>query len=141
MHQKFLIIGRICCVLGLISGGIVVAAALFSFDLSGLIPAPIAYIMLLSVMAAVLCLLIGFAMDVMSHLMRHDLSAVLWLFAFTLIITIIQIVYGLINKQVLDYTMIFYTAFVISAGLRGFWYIIGIRGYEIEKYKNTKKFF
>lgn len=140
MHQKFLIIGRICCILGLISGAIVVGAALLKQDLTGMIPAPIAYFMLFSVMAAVLFLLIGFALDLMSHLMRHDMSAVMWLFAFTIAFTVIQIVIGIINKQELNYTMMFYTAFVIAAGLRGFWYIIGIRGYEIEKYKNSKKF-
>ena len=139
MHQKFLIVGRVCCVLGLISGLIVGIAALLKYDLTGMVPAPIAYIMLFSVMAAVLCLLIGFALDIMSHLMRHDMSAVMWLFAFTIVFTIVQIVYGIINKQELNYTMIFYTAFVMAAGLRGFWYIIGIRGYEIEKYMNRKR--
>ena len=139
MHQKFLIVGRVCCVLGLISGLVVLVAALMKQDLTGMIPAPIAYFMLFSVMAAVLFLLIGFGLDLMTHLMRHDMSAVMWLFGFTIAFTVIQIVIGIINKQELNYTMMFYTAFVIAAGLRGFWYIIGIRGYEIEKYKNNKR--
>ena len=139
MHQKFLIVGRVCCVLGLISGLVVLVAALMQQDLTGMIPAPIAYFMLFSVMAAVLFLLIGFGLDLMTHLMRHDMSAVMWLFGFTIAFTVIQIVIGIINKQELNYTMMFYTAFVIAAGLRGFWYIIGIRGYEIEKYKNNKR--
>ena len=140
MHQKFLFVGRISCVLGLISSLVVLVAALLKQDLTGMIPAPIAYFMLFSVMIAVLFLLIGFALDLMTHLMRHDLSAVMWLFIFTIVITIIQIVFGIINKQELDYTMMLYTGFVIAAGLRGFWYIIGIRGYEIEKYKNSRRF-
>lgn len=140
MHQKFLIVGRVCSVLGLISGLVVVIASLLEWDLTGMIPAPIAYFMLFTVMAAVLCLLIGFALDIMSHLMRHDMSAIMWLFIFTVVFVVIQIVIAIVNKQAMDYTMIFYNAFVIAAGLRGFWYIIGIRGYEIEKYKNSRKF-
>ena len=140
MHRKFLIVGRVCCILGLLSGGVVAIAALLGWDLTGMIPAPIAYFMLFSAMAAVLCLLVGFALDLMSHLMRHDLSAVMWLFIFTIVFSIIQIAYSMLNKLPLDYMMILYTAFVIAAGLRGFWYIIGIRGYEIEKYKNSRKY-
>ena len=139
MHRKFLIVGRVCCVLGLISGMVVMIASLLGADLTGMIPAPIAYIMLFSVMAAVLCLLIGFALDIMSNLMRHNMSAIMWLFIFTVVFCVIQIVYGMVNKQTLDYTMIFYNSFVIAAGLRGFWYIIGIRGYEIEKYYKSRK--
>lgn len=140
MHRKFLIVARICCVLGLISGLVVFGATLLKQDLTGMIPAPIAYLMLFSAMAGALCLLIGFGLDLMTHLIRHDMSAVMWLFVFTIVFTIIQIVFGIINKQELNYTMMFYTAFVISAGLRGFWYIIGIRGYEIEKYNNSRRF-
>ena len=140
MHQKFLFIGRIACLLGLISGLVVVVAALLKKDLTGIIPAPIAYIMLFSVMIAVLFLLIGFALDLMTHLMRHDLSAVMWLFIFTIVFTVIQIVVAIMNQQELNYMTMFYTGFVMAAGLRGFWYIIGIRGYEIEKYKNSRRF-
>ena len=140
MHQKFLIIGRVCCILGLISGSIVGVAALMKKDLTGMIPAPIAYLMLFSAMAGVLCLLIGFGLDLMTHLIRHDMSAVMWLFIFTIAFTVIQIIVAILNKQELNYTMMFYTGFVLAAGLRGFWYIIGIRGYEIEKYKNSRKF-
>lgn len=140
MHRKFLIVGRVCCILGLISGLVVLIAALLKQDLTGMIPAPIAYLMLFSVMAAVLCLLIGFGFDLMTHLIRHDMSAVMWLFILTIAFTVIQIVAGIVNKQELNYTMIFYTSFVIAAGLRGFWYIIGIRGYEIENYNSRRKF-
>lgn len=140
MNRKFLIVGRVCCILGLISGLVVLIAALLKKDLTGIIPAPIAYFMLFSVMAAVLFLLIGFGFDLMTHLIRHDMSAVMWLFALTIAFTVIQIVIGIMNKQELNYTMMFYTAFVIAAGLRGFWYIIGIRGYEIEKYNNKRRF-
>ena len=140
MNRKFLIVGRVCCILGLISGLVVLIAALLKKDLTGMIPAPIAYLMLFSVMAAVLFLLIGFGFDLMTHLIRHDMSAVMWLFALTIAFTVIQIVIGIMNKQELNYMMMFYTAFVIAAGLRGFWYIIGIRGYEIEKYNNKRRF-
>ena len=140
MHQKFLIAGRIFCAIGLIPGLVVLAAMLFQFDLTGMIPAPIAYFMLFSVMIAVVFLLIGFALDLMTHLMRHDMSAVMWLFALTIVFTVMQLVVGIVNKQEPDYTMMLYTGFVIAAGLRGLWYIIGIRGYEIEKYNKKRKF-
>lgn len=140
MHQKFLVVGRVCCALGFLSGAVVAVAALLGWDLSGIIPAPIAYFMLFTAMAAVLCLLIGFALDLMSHLMRHDMSSVMWLFFFTVVISVIMIGYSLINKQEVDYTMLFYTAFILAAGLRGLWYIVGIRGYEIEKYKNSRRY-
>lgn len=140
MHQKFLVVGRVCLVFGVISGLIVGIAALLNYDLTGMIPAPIAYFMLFSVMAAVLCLIIGFAFDFMSHLMRHDMSGVMWLFILTIVFIVAQIILGMVKNQELNYTMIFYTGFVIAAGLRGFWYIIGIRGYEIEKYMKSKKF-
>ena len=140
MHQKFLIAGRICCAVGLIPGLVVLAAVLFHLDLTGMIPAPIAYFMLFAVMIAVVFLLIGFALDLMTHLMRHDMSAVMWLFVLTILFTLMQLVLGIVNKQELDYTMMLYTGFVIAAGLRGFWYIIGIRGYEIEKYNKKRKF-
>ncbi len=132
MHRKFLIFSRFCCVFGVLSGLVVLLASIFEWDLTGRIPAPIAYVMLISVLLTSVCLLIGFGLDIMSHLIRNDLSAVMWLFAFTVVFAVIQIAIGLINQTTLDYTMILYSSFVGGAALRGLWYIIGIRSYEIK---------
>lgn len=130
MHRKFLIFGRICSVFGVLS-----ALALFAMWIipnSITLPAPVAYFMLISILLTVLCLLIGFALDMMSHLVRKDMTAVLWLFVITIVITIVQIVFGMINGQAINYMTSLYNGFLIAAGLRGFWYIIGIRQYEIK---------
>lgn len=130
MHRKFLIFGRICSVFGVIS-----ALALFAMWMipnSITLPAPVAYFMLISIMLFVLCLLIGFVLDVMSHLVRKDMAAVFWLFGFTVAIAIVQIVFCMVNGQAVNYMTAVYNGFLIAAGLRGFWYIIGIRQYEIK---------
>ena len=131
MHYKFLIASRICCCLGILS--LIALSVISVFDISIVLPAPIAYFMLFSVMLMALCLLIGFAFDIMSHLMRHDMSAIIWLFAFSIAFTVIQIVVLIWMKQNIDYLMAFYNGFVAAAAIRGLWYIIGIRAYEIKK--------
>ena len=65
--------------------------------------------------------------------MRHDMSAIIWLFAFSIAFTVIQIVVLIWMKQNIDYLMAFYNGFVAAAAIRGLWYIIGIRAYEIKK--------
>lgn len=130
MHRKFLIGSRICCVFGIISALIMLVIYLFKINI--VLPAPIAYFMLLAVMLMALCLLIGFGLDIMSHLTRKDMSAVMWLFGITIVFSIVQIVFGMVNDQTLNYTNILYNGFLVAAGLRGLWYIIGIRSYEIK---------
>lgn len=131
IHYKFLIAGRISCVFGILS---VIALAVISvFEIKMVLPAPIAYFMLFSVMLMTVCLFIGFALDVMSHLMRHDMSAIIWLFVFTVALIAIQIAVLLFQKQSIAYQTVFYNGFVGAAALRGLWYLIGIRSYEIKK--------
>ena len=130
MHRKFLIFGRICSVFGVISA--LALLAMWIIPNSIILPAPVAYFMLISIMLFVLCLLIGFVLDIMSHLVRKDMTAVFWLFGFTIVIAIVQIVFGMVNGQAVNYMTAIYNGFLIAAGLRGFWYIIGIRQYEIK---------
>ncbi|MBQ8279271.1 MAG: hypothetical protein IJZ23_05470 [Roseburia sp.] len=130
MHRKFIIGSRFVCVFGILSALVLAVISLFDIDVT--LPAPIAYIMLFSLMLTVLCLLIGFVLDVMSHLIRKDMSAIMWLLIFTIVISVIQIVFGTVNGQALNYTEVLYNAFLVAAGLRGLWYIIGIRAYEIK---------
>ena len=130
MHRKFLIFGRICSVFGVISA--LALLAMWMIPNSITLPAPVAYFMLISIMLFVLCLLIGFVLDVMSHLVRKDMTAVFWLFGFTVVLAIVQIVFGIVNGQAVNYMTSIYNGFLIAAGLRGFWYIIGIRQYEIK---------
>ena len=130
MHRKFLIFGRICSVFGVLSTLALLIIALLKLDIT--LPGPIAYFMLFSIMLFVLCLLIGFALDIMSHLTRKDMGAIFWLFLFTIVLAIAQAVFGIINGQPVDYTAVVYNSFLTAAGLRGFWYIIGIRQYEIK---------
>lgn len=130
MHRKFLIFGRICSVFGVVSALVLFGIYLLQVNIT--LPAPIAYFMLFSIMLFVLCLLIGFMLDVMSHLIRKDMTAVLWLFGLTIAFAIAQIVFGMTNGQTTDYMTAVYNGFLVAAGLRGFWYIIGIRQYEIK---------
>ena len=130
MHRKFLIFGRICSVFGVISALALFAMWIIPNNIT--LPAPVAYFMLISILLTVLCLLIGFVLDIMSHLLRKDMTAVLWLFGFAIAITIVQIVFWMSTGQAVNYTTAFYNGFLIAAGLRGFWYIIGIRQYEIK---------
>ncbi len=130
MHRKFLIFGRICSVFGVLSTLVLLALWIVPNDIT--LPAPIAYFMLISILLTVLCLLIGFMLDIMSHLLRKDMSSVFWLFGFTVLFAVVQVVYAMINVQMVDYTVAVYNGFLIAAGLRGFWYIIGIRQYEIK---------
>lgn len=130
MHRKFLIFGRICSVFGVLSALALLAMWLFPNNIT--LPAPVAYFMLISILLTALCLLIGFMLDVMSHLIRKDMNAIVWLFVLTFIIVIVQIVYTKVSGYSLDYMTILYNSFLIAAGLRGFWYIIGIRQYEIK---------
>lgn len=130
MHRKFLIFGRICSVFGVISALALFAMWIIPNNIT--LPAPVAYFMLISILLTVLCLLIGFVLDIMSHLLRKDMTAVLWLFGFAIAITIVQIVFWMSTGQAVNYTTAFYKGFLIAAGLRGFWYIIGIRQYEIK---------
>ena len=127
MHRKFLIFGRICCVFGVLSILVLLVDSILDYSLP--YPAPIAYFMLFSVMLMVLCLLIGFVLDLMSHLIRKDMSAIVWLFVFTIAFYVFHI-FCVVGE--LDYTTILYNSFLMAAGLRGFWYIIGIRQYEIK---------
>lgn len=130
MHRKFLIFGRICSVSGAVSALVLLALWVFPNDIT--LPAPIAYFMLISILLTVLCLLIGFMLDVMSHLIRKDMSAVFWLLGFTVLFTGVQVVYAMVNTQIVDYMVAVYNGFLVAAGLRGLWYIIGIRQYEIK---------
>lgn len=130
MHRKFLIFGRICSVFGVLSATVLLVIHLLQINMT--LPTPIAYFMLFSVMLFVLCLLIGFVLDLMSNLIRKDMSAVMWLLGFTIVITVAQIIYAMVYKQVPDYMTALYNGFLVAAGLRGFWYIIGIRQYEIK---------
>lgn len=130
MHRKFLIFGRICSVFGVISALALLAMWIIPNNIT--LPAPIAYFMLISLLLTALCLLIGFMLDIMSHLLRKDMTAVLWLFGFTIVIAILQIVFCMANGQTVNYMTAIYNGFLIAAGLRGFWYIIGIRQYEIK---------
>lgn len=130
MHRKFLIFGRICSVFGVLSALALLGMWLFPNNVT--LPGPVAYFMLISILLTVLCLLIGFMFDIMSHLLRKDMSAITWLFILTIVVAIVQIAYGMIRALSLDYMAIFYNSFLIAAGLRGFWYIIGIRQYEIK---------
>ena len=131
MHYKFIVISRFICCFGILS--LIALAVISFFDLAIVLPAPIAYAMLIATMLMALCLLIAFAMDIMSHLIRHDMSAIIWLFVFAVVITMIQIAVHLYLKQSVDYINMFYNGFVASAAIRGLWYIIGIRAYEIKK--------
>lgn len=130
MHRKFLIFGRICSVFGVLSALALLAMWLFPNNIT--LPAPVAYFMLISILLTTLCLLIGFMLDIMSHLLRKDMSAVTWLFILTIVVAMVQIVYGMIRAFSLDYMAVIYNSFLIAAGLRGFWYIVGIRQYEIK---------
>lgn len=137
MHHKFLIFGRIFCAFGAVSA--LALLVIYLLDLTVTLPAVVAYAMLVSMLIAVFCLLIGFALDIMSHLIRKDMSAMIWLFVFTIAITIIQIVYGLIGDNEVDYISAVYNAFMVAAGIRGLWHIIGIRPYEINLVFKDKK--
>lgn len=130
MHRKFLIFGRICSVFGVLSALALLAMWLFPNNIT--LPAPVAYFMLISILLTTLCLLIGFMLDIMSHLLRKDMSAVTWLFILTIVVAMVQVVYGMIRAFSLDYMAVIYNSFLIAAGLRGFWYIVGIRQYEIK---------
>lgn len=130
MHRKFLIFGRICSVFGVLSALALLLMWLFPLNIT--LPTPIAYFMLISIMLTALCLLIGFMLDIMSHLLRKDMRAISWLFILTLVITVAQIGYRMIRGESLDYMAVLYNSFLIAAGLRGLWYIIGIRQYEIK---------
>lgn len=130
MHRKFLIFGRICSVFGVLSTLVLLVLWIFPNDIT--LPAPVAYFMLFSVLLLVLCLLIGFMLDIMSHLIRKDMSAVFWLFGFTVLFAVVQVIYEMVNAQTADYTVAVYNGFLVAAGLRGLWYIIGIRQYEIK---------
>lgn len=130
MHRKFLIFGRICSVFGVLSTLVLLVLWIFPNDIT--LPAPVAYFMLFSILLLVLCLLIGFMLDIMSHLIRKDMSAVFWLFGFTVLFAVVQVIYEMVNAQTADYTVAVYNGFLVAAGLRGLWYIIGIRQYEIK---------
>lgn len=137
MHRKFLIFGRMFCALGAVSG--IVLLIIYLFNITVTFPGILAYAMLLSMLIAVLCLLIGFALDLMSHFIRKDMSAIMWLFVFMVVITVVQIVYGQVGGQQVDYIQAFYNGVLIAAGIRGLWYIIGIRPYEINLEFKDKK--
>lgn len=130
MHRKFLIFGRICSVFGVLSALALLGMWLIPNNIT--LPAPIAYFMLISILLTALCLLIGFMLDIMSHLLRKDMSAITWLFLLTIVVAVVQIGYAMIKSLALDYMVVIYNSFLIAAGLRGFWYIIGIRQYEIK---------
>ena len=131
MHRKFLIFGRVFCALGALS--FITTLVIYFLDITVTFPAVIAYPMLISELIAVLCLLIGFVLDIMSHLIRKDMSAIMWLFAIAIVVTVIQMLTAVGNWQN-DYMTMFYNGFVVAAGLRGLWYIIGIRQYEIDSF-------
>jgi len=130
MHRKFLIFGRVCAVCGVLSALALLAMWLFPNNIT--LPGPIAYFMLISILLTVLCLLIGFMLDIMSHLLRKDMSAVTWLFGITIVIAVVWSGYLLLRGLTPDYMAVVYNSFLVAAGLRGLWYIIGIRQYEIK---------
>ena len=130
MHRKFLIFGRICTVFGVLSALVLFVIWLLPNNIT--LPGPVAYLMLISILLTVLCLLIGFMLDIMSHLLRKDMSAVTWLFGITIVIAVVWSGYLLLRGLAPDYMAIVYNSFLVAAGLRGLWYIIGIRQYEIK---------